>query len=92
MKTIFLNSKKPVGGVCSSQDWSKKKSYRQKNSFLENEHFKQTPPNSKKKCIQSLKYMNFAIFSYAELNELESESESFLSKVKIYHFHLAITT
>ena len=25
MKAIFLNGKKPVGGVCKSQDWSKKK-------------------------------------------------------------------
>ena len=24
MKIIFLNSKKPVGGLCSSQDWSQK--------------------------------------------------------------------
>ena len=22
MRKIFLNSKKPVGGVCASQDWS----------------------------------------------------------------------
>ena len=26
MKTIFLNSKQPVGGVCKSQDWYKKQS------------------------------------------------------------------
>ena len=25
MKIVFLDSKTPVGGVCSSQDWSKKK-------------------------------------------------------------------
>ena len=24
MKKIFLNSKKPVGGICASQDWSQK--------------------------------------------------------------------
>ena len=29
---------------------------------------------------------------WAKVNELESESESFLSKVKIYHYQLPITT
>ena len=55
-------------------------------------------PKIAKKCIQSLKNWDFCFFPIftegikAKLTELESESESFLSKVKIYHFHLPITT
>ena len=39
--------KKPVGGVCSSQDWSQKIPLT-KRFFLEKSLFQQTPPNGKK--------------------------------------------
>ena len=67
-----------------------KKNYRQKDVFLENEHFEQTPPNSKKMHLLFFPISTEGI--KAKLSELESESESFLSKVKIYHYHLPITT
>ena len=53
--------KKPVGGVCSSQDWSQKiplakRFFSQKNHFL-NKH-----PQIAKKWVQSLKNRNFCYF------------------------------
>ena len=47
-------SKKPVGGVCSSQDWSQKIPLA-KRIFFRKFLFEQTPPNSKKMGSKSEK-------------------------------------
>ena len=47
--------KKPVGGVCSSQDWSQKIPLAKRIFFLEKSLFEQTPPNSKKMGSKSEK-------------------------------------
>ena len=41
-------SKKPVGGVFSSQDWSQKKALAKRICFYKRYISKKTPPNSKK--------------------------------------------
>ena len=55
MKQIFVNSKKPVGGLCASQDWSQKIPLEKSKKKLQKEHFAQTPSNSKKMHSKSEK-------------------------------------
>ena len=56
-------SKKPVGGVFSSQDWSQKKPLAKINLFLEKVHFAETPPNSKNMGAMSEKQEFTNIFT-----------------------------
>ena len=68
--------------------------------FYKRNILRKHPPNSKKMHSKSKKYELLLFFLLqistegikAKLTELESESERFLSKVKIYHYHLPITT
>ena len=75
--------KKPVGGVCSSQDWSQKIPLAKRIFFLEKSLFEQTPPNSKKMGSKSEKqefllfFPSFTKEIQAKGKELESESNIF---------------
>ena len=66
--------------------------------FYKRNILRKHPQIAKKKASKVWK-KDFLLFSpistegiRAKLTEIESESESFLSKVKIYHYHLPITT
>ena len=54
-------SKKPVGGVYSSQDWSQKKASAKRNCFYKR-YILSKHPQIAKKLVQSLKNRNFCYF------------------------------
>ena len=55
-------SKKPVGGVCASQDWSQKIPLKKSKMFYERNVLRKHPQIAKK-WVQSLKNTNSQIFS-----------------------------
>ena len=55
-------SKKPVGGVCSSQDWAQKNCLAKKIFFYKRSILSRDPQIAKK-MVQSLKNTNSQIFS-----------------------------
>ena len=61
MEQIFLNSKKPVGGVCASQDWSQKIPLAKMIFFYKRDILRKHPQIAKKR-VQSLKNTNSQIF------------------------------
>ena len=61
MKTIFLKRKKPVGGVCSSQDGSQKIPLKKSKMFYKRNILSKHPQIAKK-WDQSLKNWNFCYF------------------------------
>ena len=61
MKTIFLKRKKPVGGVCSSQDGSQKIPLKKSKMFYKRNILSKHPQIAKK-WVQSLKNTNSQIF------------------------------
>ena len=61
MKKILLNSKKPVGGVCASQDWSQKNPLARRILFYKRDILRKDPQIAKK-WGQSLKNTNSQIF------------------------------
>ena len=76
----------------------KKKNIAKNIDFYKMNIFSKHPQIAKKNAFKVWKIgilLFFPTFSEnieAKLTELESESEGFLSKVKIYNFHLPITT
>ena len=62
MNRIFLNSKKPVGGLCASQSWSQKNPLKKSKMFYERNILRKHPQIAKK-MVQSLKNTNSQIFS-----------------------------
>ena len=62
MKNNILNSKKPVGGVCASQDWSQKIPLKKSKMFYERNVLRKHPQIAKK-WVQSLKNTNSQICS-----------------------------
>ena len=54
-------SKKPVGGVCASQDWTKKKALAKRIIFYKR-YILRKHPQIAKKCIQSLKNRHLCYF------------------------------
>ena len=48
MKQIFLNSKKPVGGLCASQDWSQKIPLKKSKMFYKRNILRKHPQIAKK--------------------------------------------
>ena len=63
MKQIFLNSKKPVGGVCASQDWSQKIPLAKIIFFYKRDILRKHPQIAKKTGSKSEKYKFTNIFS-----------------------------
>ena len=61
MKTNIFNSKKPVGGVCASQDWSQKIPLAKMIFFYKRDILRKHPQIAKKR-VQSLKNTNLQIF------------------------------
>ena len=61
MKKIIFNSKKPVGGVCASQDWSQKIPLAKMIIFYKRDILRKYPQIAKK-WVQSLKNTNSQIF------------------------------
>ena len=61
MKNLFLNIKKPVGGVCASQDWSQKNPLARRILFDKRDILRKDPQIAKK-MVQSLKNTNSQIF------------------------------
>jgi len=61
MKIILLNIKKPVGGICASQDWSQKIPLANMIFFYKRDILRKHPQIAKKQ-VQSLKNTNSQIF------------------------------
>ena len=70
MKTNIFNSKKPVGGVCASQDWSQKIPLA-KIIFFYKRNILRKHPQMAKKRVQSLKNTNSQIL-FADFSNVDN--------------------